>query len=140
MMTTFLILLGGCATQRVAPKFAGKGQPPVSRIFFGFNKAEIRREHQEELGQLREWMKKRPKTVLLVEGHTDSIGSSGYNLQLGDRRAREVKVNLSKDADFSRRLVIVSKGESRPVKTNTTRSGRAENRRVEFLPILGGNL
>lgn len=140
MMTSFLILLGGCATQRVPPKFAAKTQPPVSRIFFGFNMTEIRKEHEKELGQLKEWMRKRPKTVLLVEGHTDSIGASGYNLQLGDRRAREVKSNLSKDTQLSRRLVIMSKGESRPVKTNATKSGRAKNRRVELIPILGGTL
>lgn len=139
-MTAFIIFFGGCATQRGTPKIATKNRPPVSRIFFEFNKTEIRKEHREELDHLREWIKKRPRTVLLVEGHTDSTGSAGYNLQLGDKRARAVKTTLSKESATGRQLVVISQGESNPVKSNQTRLGRAENRRVELIPILGGNL
>lgn len=69
------------------------------------------------------------KTVL--EGHTDSIGSEAYNQKLSEKRAAAV-ANLLKDNGVSEdRITTVGYGELKPIAPNTTKEGRAQNRRVE---------
>jgi OOP family OmpA-OmpF porin len=69
-----------------------------------------------------------------VEGHTDSIGSDAYNQRLSERRAKTVRdYMVSRGIDASR-ITARGFGESKPVASNTTAEGRAENRRVEILP------
>ncbi len=68
--------------------------------------------------------------VIALEGHTDSIGSEAYNQRLGQARAESVKRYLIKLGIPAERINVVSYGETRPVAPNTTREGRALNRRV----------
>ncbi|MFZ9888011.1 MAG: OmpA family protein, partial [Myxococcota bacterium] len=67
-----------------------------------------------------------------VEGHTDSDGSDRYNLQLSDRRAKSVLRYLVAAGVEASRLVAKGYGETRPLESNRTESGKARNRRVEF--------
>jgi len=73
------------------------------------------------------------KTIRLnVTGHTDSIGDEGYNLYLSTKRAEAVIELLKANGIESSRLSSEGYGESRPISSNATAEGRAENRRVEF--------
>ena len=67
-----------------------------------------------------------------VEGHTDSRGSERYNQRLSERRAQSVMEYLVEAGVEAERLEAHGYGESRPISSNDTATGRAENRRVEF--------
>lgn len=84
------------------------------------------------LNQLAQTMIQYNQTTITVEGHTDSNGSDAYNYALSQRRAEAVKAYLSSRGVDSRRIQTVGYGESRPVATNATEAGRAQNRRVEL--------
>ncbi|MEM9332109.1 MAG: OmpA family protein [Pseudomonadota bacterium] len=76
-------------------------------------------------------LNKYPKTLLDVDGHTDSTGDAGYNQQLSERRAVSVARYLNSRQVDARRLQIIGFGETRPIADNATEIGRAANRRVE---------
>jgi len=67
-----------------------------------------------------------------VEGHTDNIGSDSYNLGLSERRANAVKAYLTDHGIAAKRMRPVGYGETRPIASNESESGRDENRRVEL--------
>ncbi|HCR13267.1 MAG TPA: hypothetical protein DIU49_08385, partial [Desulfovibrio sp.] len=66
---------------------------------------------------------------VILEGHTDSIGTEQYNMKLGQRRADSVKSFFVKKGIDASRIETISFGESDPVATNKTAQGRALNRR-----------
>jgi len=73
---------------------------------------------------------------LNIVGHTDDIGDSGSNLSLSSKRAEAVKNWLVTNSGIDgTRLMTSGKGEAEPVSENETASGRAQNRRVEFIKI-----
>ncbi len=101
-------------------------------VNFEFNSADLTPNSRTILdsvaASLREWKEIRVE----VAGHTDSIGSDGYNKTLSQRRAESVRKYLvSKGVDGSR-LTAKGYGESKPIADNGTDAGRAENRRVEL--------
>ncbi len=71
--------------------------------------------------------------VLAVGGHTDSLGTSNFNLQLSQRRANAVKSRLVLNGVDASAIEAVGFGESSPIASNETEKGRAENRRIEFI-------
>ena len=77
-------------------------------------------------------MRDYPKIRIRIEGHTDSQGSETYNMKLSDDRAASVFRYLVNQGIGSTRMSSIGKGESTPLDTNRTASGRAANRRVEF--------
>jgi OmpA-OmpF porin, OOP family len=68
--------------------------------------------------------------VLDVVGHTDSKGSAKYNIKLGQKRADAVKRWFVKQGIDAKRISASSRGESQPIASNSTKKGRAENRRA----------
>lgn len=72
------------------------------------------------------------QTVVDVYGHTDSTGGDQYNLDLSQRRALSVANYLSAQGVDSRRFAVTGFGKTRPVASNATAEGRAQNRRVEI--------
>ncbi|MFT6400228.1 MAG: outer membrane protein OmpA-like peptidoglycan-associated protein [Bradymonadia bacterium] len=74
----------------------------------------------------------RPDIEVRVEGHTDSEGSSSYNLNLSQERAGSVRLYLIQQGISASRIEAEGVGEERPLETNDTPEGRAVNRRVEF--------
>jgi outer membrane protein OmpA-like peptidoglycan-associated protein len=72
------------------------------------------------------------KTLVEVAGHTDSTGVEQYNQELSQRRADSVATYLRSRKVQGERLLVVGAGESYPVATNNTPSGRQLNRRVEI--------
>lgn len=72
-------------------------------------------------------------TRLLIEGHTDSVGDAGMNQALSLKRANAVADYLAKQGGFTRSMMeTVGLGESKPIGSNKTKKGRAQNRRVEI--------
>lgn len=73
-----------------------------------------------------------PDTNLVIDGHTDSTGSDGYNQKLSLERANSVKTYLIGQQVAANRLTARGMGESMPICSNTTEEGRSCNRRVEI--------
>jgi outer membrane protein OmpA-like peptidoglycan-associated protein len=77
-------------------------------------------------------LKEFDKTLIDVDGHTDSDGSDSYNLQLSQQRANSVGSYLQSHGVNSQRIVAVGKGEASPIASNTSADGKQQNRRVEL--------
>ncbi len=77
-------------------------------------------------------LKEFDKTLIDVEGHTDSVGDDAYNQNLSVQRAGSVGGYLQSHGVNSQRIVTVGAGESRPVASNDSADGRQRNRRVEL--------
>ncbi|HSK38960.1 MAG TPA: OmpA family protein [Arenibaculum sp.] len=101
------------------------------RINFGFNSAEIPADAMPFVDTVAALMQEEPDIMLIVEGHTDAVGSDGYNLDLSKRRAAAVGAYLVETGQVDlARVVIRGKGESEPL---TTDPYDGVNRRVQFL-------
>jgi len=85
-------------------------------------------------------LKEFDKTTIDVEGHTDSDGSDSYNQQLSLERAQSVGTYLQSQGVNGKRIVAFGAGEARPIATNSTPTGKQQNRRVELKlqPIVRG--
>jgi outer membrane protein OmpA-like peptidoglycan-associated protein len=111
----------------------------MNNIFFDFNKAELRPESHMEMKRWIRMLAENDHIHLRVTGHTDNIGSEAYNQKLSERRARAVVGYLIDNGIAGARLVAEGIGESQPVATNETETGRQQNRRVQVKIINGGN-
>jgi OOP family OmpA-OmpF porin len=79
-------------------------------------------------------LKRNPAMKLLIEGHTDSTGDAKHNLELSQKRAGAVKSTLAGQFGIEEnRLAVAGLGATKPISTNDTPQGRADNRRVEFV-------
>lgn len=105
-------------------------------IYFDSGKATIRPESYPILDNAVKMLKQNPKVKIEIQGHTDSVGSATSNLNLSQSRAESVRNYLIMNGIESWRIIAKGYGESMPIATNTTRDGRSQNRRIEFL-ILG---
>jgi OOP family OmpA-OmpF porin len=104
-------------------------------VHFDFNKAAIRPVDKPVLDEAASVLKQHPNLRVDVNGYTDSIGSTAYNLKLSQRRADSVVNYLAAQGIPQDRLVAHGFGKTDFVATNKTKSGRAQNRRVELVPI-----
>ena len=73
-----------------------------------------------------------PGIKIEIQGHTDSDASTSHNQALSERRAKSVATYLTKKGIAAKRLTTKGYGESKPVASNKTKEGKAENRRVEL--------
>jgi len=103
-----------------------------NEVLFDFNSSALRPSSRDALRQMAEVFQKYPDTTLSVQGHTDSIGSAGYNQRLSERRAGSVSNYLEDLGVRSSRIETIGYGKSRPRATNSTAAGRQLNRRVEI--------
>ena len=87
------------------------------------------------LDEIIEGMKQQPELQVEIQGHTDISGTHAYNMDLSQRRADAVKTYLVSKGIAAKRMTTKGYGPDRPVATNTTGKGRADNRRVEFKPV-----
>jgi outer membrane protein OmpA-like peptidoglycan-associated protein len=105
-------------------------------VNFDFDKSNIRADARPILDEAIRTLQEEREVQVSVEGHTDAIGSIPYNQRLSERRANSVADYLSRGGIRRSRLRTVGYGKTRPVATNETADGRAQNRRVE-LHIVG---
>ena len=102
-------------------------------VFFDTNRATIKRVSFALLDDVAQAMKDNPKLVVEVQGHTDSQGDDRFNLKLSQKRAESVRAYLMKKGVTGDRMAPKGYGEGVPIADNRTSSGRAQNRRVEFV-------
>jgi outer membrane protein OmpA-like peptidoglycan-associated protein len=102
-------------------------------VLFEFDRAELLPGAYRTIDKLVSFLKKYPERNVLIEGHTDSIGTADYNLDLSQRRADAVRVALvERDISLSR-ISTKGYGKRYPVASNDTEAGRQRNRRVEIV-------
>jgi len=101
-------------------------------INFDTGKSSIKAESTSVMVDIIQILNEYPNAKFTVEGHTDSVGSEKLNKSLSESRALSVKEFLVDKGIQEFRLSAVGFGEEKPIATNNTRAGRAENRRVEI--------
>jgi OOP family OmpA-OmpF porin len=101
-------------------------------IKFATNKADIQPQYHAELAEFATVMKRHPDLKVVIEGHTDNVGSAPFNQKLSQRRAESVKNYMTEKFGIeASRLKAVGYGLSKPIASNATAAGKAKNRRVE---------
>ncbi|HVR82443.1 MAG TPA: OmpA family protein [Luteimonas sp.] len=101
-------------------------------ITFAFDSSNLQPQFYPVLDNVASTLNEYNQTVIEVAGHTDSVGSDAYNQQLSVQRANSVAAYLSSRSIMQQRMMIVGAGETRPIASNDTEGGRAQNRRVEI--------
>lgn len=100
-------------------------------ILFDTDKSNIKPQYQSEVARAAAFLAQYPNSHAIVEGHTDSRASDAYNQALSERRAAATVAALVKDHGINpSRISAQGFGEARPVASNDTVEGRAQNRRV----------
>jgi outer membrane protein OmpA-like peptidoglycan-associated protein len=123
------------------PKPKPVAVPPPKRIIiyqkptFGFDSTELSSEAEAVLDVQAGVLQKDPKLKLIIAGYTDSIGPEDYNQGLSERRANAAREYLISKGVAGDRLKAMGYGETRPIASNDTKEGRAQNRRIELIPI-----
>jgi outer membrane protein OmpA-like peptidoglycan-associated protein len=104
----------------------------LKNIFFEFNKTALLPQSYAELDKVASFVLENNIHLVEIGGHTDIEGSEAYNQKLSEGRAKSVVDYFKKKGIAPERLMAVGYGKSRPIDSNYTDSGRAQNRRVEF--------
>jgi OmpA-OmpF porin, OOP family len=102
-------------------------------VLFDFDRATLRSGAQQNLYRLVTFLNDDPERELLIEGHTDSVGSESYNLDLSQRRAQSVRDFLASNGIAASRMAVRGFGKARPIASNESDAGRQQNRRVEVV-------
>ena len=100
-------------------------------INFDYGKTSIKEEANKTLQAIVEILVQYPNANFVVEGHTDSVGSTAFNQKLSEQRAAVIVDFLTSNGVDASRLSSVGFGETSPVSSNDTKEGMAQNRRVE---------
>jgi outer membrane protein OmpA-like peptidoglycan-associated protein len=101
-------------------------------MMFGFDEANLTDGARKKLVDVAKVLKQTPDRRIVVEGHTDSVGSDEYNQSLSEKRALSVKSQLIREDIKPGRIEAKGLGEEYPKAPNSTEAGRQENRRVEI--------
>lgn len=104
-------------------------------VYFDTEKSDIKGTSATTLDKLAGIFNEYPKSLILVEGHTDSAGAADYNMGLSQRRAQAVTDYLVAKGVSRGRFTTKWYGEDQPVDDNSTAAGKANNRRVELAII-----
>jgi OOP family OmpA-OmpF porin len=113
------------------PAIIEKGRQTLN-VEFDFDKSTIKKGYDKDINDLAKVMRDYPDLNVVIEGHTDSIGTAAYNKKLSQRRADAVKKYMvEEDGIDANRITAKGFGEERPIASNDTDEGRQKNRRVE---------
>jgi outer membrane protein OmpA-like peptidoglycan-associated protein len=117
---------------KLAADLGSKCHLALTGVLFDFNQATLKPESDGVLQQVAALMARDGNLRLEIQGHTDSVGSAAYNQPLSEARARSVVVWLTQHGVVANRLTAQGYGKTRPIASNDTDAGRAQNRRVEI--------
>lgn len=107
----------------------------LQNINFEFGKASLTSDSRPALTQVANGLTSQPDMIVEIAGHTDSVGSNSYNQKLSQQRAESVRTFLVSQGVPPTQLKAKGYGETKPVASNKTPEGRAQNRRVEFVVL-----
>ncbi|HEY9114575.1 MAG TPA: OmpA family protein, partial [Bacteroidales bacterium] len=107
----------------------------LNNIFFDFNSSVLKPSSYNELNKLAEMLLANKDLKIIIEGHTDNIGSEEYNKQLSAERAKSVYEYLVSNGIEASRMKYEGFGATMPVDTNETEKGRTKNRRTEVVVL-----
>ncbi len=102
-------------------------------VMFDTGQATLKRGAYDTLDRLASTLRDRPGRNVVIEGHTDNVGSEQSNQGLSERRAQSVQTALQQRGVGSSQIIAVGRGESSPIDSNESDSGRRQNRRVELI-------
>jgi outer membrane protein OmpA-like peptidoglycan-associated protein len=107
----------------------------LKNIYFDFDKTTLKSQSFVELNKVVDFLKQNETVEIEISGHTDNKGTDDYNLNLSQGRSQSVVDYLIQQGVDSYRLTAHGYGEGKPIDTNDTDDGRANNRRVEFTVV-----
>lgn len=107
-------------------------------VLFDVGKATLQPGAEQTLYRLVEFLRENPDREILVEGHTDSTGSEGFNMVLSQQRADAVAAFVMRNGISGLRILSRGYGWNYPVATNESAAGRQRNRRVEIVILNPG--
>ena len=105
----------------------------IDNVLFDFNKYDIKPQYYDIIEEVTFVLRENPALNIEIHGYADSIGTEAFNQELSEKRAKAVMELLVRKGIEIKRLSAVGYGYSQPVASNETASGRALNRRVEFV-------
>src|ERR1700731_810214 len=101
-------------------------------VKFGFNRDNLTQQAKDALDQMAGSISTTKGYIITLEGSTDSVGSAEYNYDLSQRRANSVIQYLASKYNVpAHKIYVIGLGKDKPVETNKTKAGRADNRRVD---------
>jgi peptidoglycan-associated lipoprotein len=127
---------GGTASSSATIQVVQREVVTFEDVHFAFDRFNLTPEALKILDESVARLQANPDINVTIEGHTDSIGTSEYNLALGERRANSVRNYLTSRGIAASRIRTVSYGEERPIDTNNTSAGRARNRRAHTVMVM----
>jgi OOP family OmpA-OmpF porin len=134
LIKNFRIAEGGV---KYYDRFLQDGKIVSNGIRFNSGKSTLLPESMGVLNEIYKMLDEHPEVNVSIEGHTDNVGDNDMNQKLSEERADAVRKQLISMGIKDERLTSKGFGESKPVNTNETPEGRAENRRVEFVKNTG---
>jgi OOP family OmpA-OmpF porin len=126
----------GCP--EVTPEVIESLKIQARSVFFDTNKSTFKAGDAATIASLdaiREILKNYPNAKFSIEGHTDSDGSNAFNQKLSEDRANAVRNAMLERGVNGNNLTAVGFGETKPIATNKTKTGKAQNRRTEVRHI-----
>ena len=99
------------------------------RIFFDFNKSDLKPEARRQIERWVQFMKQNPNATFTAEGHADERGTREFNLALGERRANAAKNYIVSLGIEARRVATISYGKERPAVLGSNEAAWSQNRR-----------
>lgn len=103
-----------------------------SGILFAFDSDALQPNARANLTELAQSLQRHPNTNVLIVGHTDATGADDYNMNLSYRRANSAAQYLQAQGVAGSRVETAGRGETEPIASNDSETGRQENRRVEI--------
>ena len=104
----------------------------LENVYFAHNSYVLDESSFEELDNLIAYLHKHPEIKIIIEGHTDDVGSEEANQLLSENRAKAVYMYVLDAFITKERLTYKGYGESKPLDANDSEEGRAQNRRTSF--------